>query len=386
VRATRLLLIAGLLAGPAPAGAAPAALPLLRLAQSGVASSDAYTWALELPIVNPLETGLYLDSLALEVDDLDPGETRAARRTRVDLSFLLHLTPSLAAGDSTSLRFEANAVAERAHLTFTLHARDAQGGAYVSSATLDAEPGEAWRRVAPESLTVGGRRVEIAFLPAEGVEGAAPGMLIVHGHASHARLTVPIAHALARSGIAAMLVSMPGYGRSEGPADLCGPATVRAAEAALDALARRSGVDSTRLGAWGLSRGAGVVASLATRRADLRAAVVQSGIYDLWAVHRGTTLAGFPEAIVAEAGTDSAAWRARSPILAARRIHAALLVLHGERDPNVPAGQAHAFVEAVRQAGGSVESHFFPNARHALPRGERDRLLSDFLQRRLVDR
>ena len=110
--------------------------------------------------------------------------------------------------------------------------------------------------------------------------------------------------------------------------------------------------------------------------------IVQSGILDLWAVYRGTSLDGFRETIVAEAGADSAAWRARSPLLDADRISAPVLVLHGEKDRNVPAAQAHAFVAALEKRGAPVESHFSA-ADHQLPLSEVQRAVVEFLSRRL---
>jgi hypothetical protein len=39
-------------------------------------------------------------------------------------------------------------------------------------------------------------------------------------------------------------------------------------------------------------------------------------------------------------------------------------VLHGEKDDNVPASEAHAMIDAITKAGGHPESHFEPDAGH----------------------
>ncbi len=126
-----------------------------------------------------------------------------------------------------------------------------------------------------------------------------------------------------------------------------------------------------------------MVATLAEQRGDLRAVVLQSGIYDLWAVRRGTALADFPATIVAEAGRDSAGWRARSPVFGVRTLRAPVLLLHGEKDTNVPAAQAHGFVDALTAAGGTVDARFFPNGGHLLAAGAIERLTFEFLDQRL---
>lgn len=364
-----------------PAPPAPAAPFTLRLADPVEADGD-FRWIFELVVKNLGASGFYADTLTLAIEDIAPGQTRAERVQRPDVSALLPREAALGVGDSVVVALTRIATSERARLTFELRGHYRDEAPRAARLEFETAPGAAWTAHPSRMLKAGERAVETVFVPAEGASGPAPGLLLVHGHASHARLMIPMARRLAARGYAVMLVSMPGYGTSAGPADLGGPATVRAAAAALDALAREPGVDPKRLGAWGLSRGAGVVASLAATRPELRALVLQSGIYDLWAVHRGTRLTDFPATIEAEAGRDSAAWRERSPLLRAGAIRAATLVLHGERDPNVPVGQAHALVAALTAAGTVVESSFSPGG-HVLPAALAERAALPFLDQRL---
>jgi dipeptidyl aminopeptidase/acylaminoacyl peptidase len=191
--------------------------------------------------------------------------------------------------------------------------------------------------------------------------------LLVHGHANQARGMLVQAQRLSTLGFSVMLVSQPGYGQSTGPADFMGPATVKALEAALDRLEQMARVDRSRIAVWGISRGATAAALLAERRPEVRALVVQSGIYDLWAAYRGTRLPGFRETIVQEAGTDSAGWRARSPVLESGALKAAVLVMHGEADDRAPVDQAKGFVQALQSHGLEAESKFLPAVGHVLP-------------------
>jgi dipeptidyl aminopeptidase/acylaminoacyl peptidase len=159
-----------------------------------------------------------------------------------------------------------------------------------------------------------------------------------------------------------------------------GPHTLAAAGAALDKLKRTPGVDSLHLGAWGISRGATVAAALASRRSDLGCVIAQSGMYDLQATYRGTKASGLREAIVAEAGSDSAGWKERSPIVRVASTHTPILILHGENDTTAPAEQAHGYAATLKAGGVAVESSFFPTSGHELPAGLVTRPILIFLE------
>src|SRR5439155_21522254 len=80
-----------------------------------------FLWRVDLLITNPDSLGLYLDSLTCEVTDLDPGETRAERVSRMDLTRLVQLVNSVPAGDSTIVQHSGPAVSEHAKLVYRLH-------------------------------------------------------------------------------------------------------------------------------------------------------------------------------------------------------------------------------------------------------------------------
>jgi len=399
--AALLLVSAALAKSPAPSkaaaakpGAAPAAAadakqldrlgepPTLKVSDSDLRTDADFSWSVTLELSNPGTAGLYLDSLTCDAEDLDPGETRAPRTTHLDLTRLIKLVPTLEGGGSNTFQHSNPALAEKAKLTYRLYAHRSDGRKENVEAVANIEPG-ASQEYASRFVQVDGKRIEYVIVPVLGTTLASPGLLLVHGNGSNARHMLRSARQLANRGYNVAVVSMPGYGQSEGPADFMGPLSVKAASLVLDTLARQPQVDPKRLGAWGFSRGATVVAELAARRKDLDAVVLQSGIYDLAAVHRGTQLPGFAETIVAEAGTDSAAWKERSPILRADRIQAAVLVLHGEKDSHVPAAQAHAMVAALEAKGKKPESKFYPTGEHQVPPADAQRLTMEFLTNHL---
>jgi predicted esterase len=363
-------------AAPARAGPAPRLLSPAR-----IEATEDLAWNLDFKLINDLDTGVYADSLVCDVEDLDPGETRELRRQSFLAPAVPKLMPSVSAHDSGGFQYRLFASAEHARITCRLFMHPPDHSPLELIATIEALPGPSSALYPTRILTVSGKRVETMLVPAPPESGAAPGILLVHGHGGHARTMMGLAIALSRRGYTVMSASMPGYGLSEGPADFMGPATVRAMMAALDALKRTSGVDSTRLAAWGISRGASVVVDLAEARSDLRAIVAQAGMYDLWACYRGTEIPGIRDNIVAEAGSDSAAWRTRSPALAPERVKAAILFMHGGRDPRVPIAQAQGFADALRARGTAVETRFFPAAGHQLPLAESRRTATEFLAR-----
>ena len=361
----------------APKSAEPT--PRLTCSPSTVKANENLIWGAEIRFYNPLQYGVFADSVRFHYEDKGLGETRADRARDVSMQAMAQAFGSVSGGDSVAFMFNGPAVFETGSVTIHVFSHRTDGIQYESSASFDVVPGPVSDDHPSQFLTVDGKKVETIFFRSAKGDGS-PGLLMIHGHGSQARALMGTAMQLATRGFHVMLVSMPGYGLSEGPPDLFGPHTMTSASAALDQLRRTSGVDSTHVGAWGISRGASVAAGLAARRNDLGCVIDQSGIYDLQATYRGTKLPGFRETIVAEAGPDSAGWKARSAIYRVSSTHAPTLILHGEQDPNVPATQAHDYAAALKAGGVAVETSFFPNGGHELPAGLVTRPVLIFLE------
>jgi dienelactone hydrolase len=367
VAATSLVLAAG----------APRGGPRIEIPVPAVVATERLTWTVPVRFINDTEAGLYVDSLVGDVVDLDPGITRAPRESRLPLNSFARLVSSISAGDTGRIQCFILAPAESAGLALTAYAHDAKGKAYVFGANTLAVPGPLSLRYPSQFLTAGGVRVECVFVPARPDTGLSPGVLIVHGEGQHARTLLGLANRVAQEGVAVMLVSQPGYGLTEGAPDFAGPATLAALEAALDHLAKSPGVDSRHIGVWGFSRGATAAALLAAKRPAIRALIAQSGVYDPWATHRGAKDPVLREAFEREAGSDSAAWRARSPIVQAQAIRAEVMVVHGEADDQAPVEQARAFAAALARRGRPTEASFVPGGHHLSPSVQRS--IQDFL-------
>lgn len=340
---------------PAAKGAGPRFT--LQVSGDSLVADDEGLWRVELRVSNPLGFGLYLDSLMLEVRDAGPGATRANAVTTTNLRSLGSQFANIGAGDSVGFSYTMPASCERGTLVFHWNGHDGQKGLQHASASVPIAPG-AFELAHPSRLiTAGKRKVEIVEVAAPEGPNKSPGLLLVHGQGAYARSLLRTAEKLSTQGYGVVLVSQPGYGLSEGPADLAGPATVDALAAALAELRRMPGVDPTRLAVWGVGRGATAAMLLAQRKPEgLRAVISQAGVYDAaaWAAKAPASEA----AALAEAGKAPDRWTSRSPLAKASLTRADVLLVHGRNDAASPIEQARAMAAALRAGGTNVDTLF----------------------------
>lgn len=375
-----LILLAALSLATARAAAADA--PVLVAEADTVRTDENHTWTANFLIRNNVRAGLYPDSLFLDVEDLDAGQTRTPRRTTTSLATLVRMMQPMAAEDSSVFTYNTSATAEHARLGFRMYLHDALGGHHEIRYPIMLDGGVLTDAFPSRTLTAANARsVEVVAATPMNATAPAPGILLVHGEGANARRQLRQIKQLADRGYGVVAVSQPGYGTSAGPADLAGPATIAALEAALAELKRMPGIDPKRIAVWGVGRGGTAALVLGAKHPELSTVVAQGASYDLWATYRAADAAG-QSSIVAEAGRDSAAWRARSPLLQITMFKCPVLVLHGEKDALSPASAAHAFTDAVLKRKGSVESRFVPDDGWALTRSDNTRFVLDHLVRR----
>jgi dipeptidyl aminopeptidase/acylaminoacyl peptidase len=200
-----------------------------------------------------------------------------------------------------------------------------------------------------------------------------------------------IADALSRRGVAVLRMDDRGYGCSEG-GDI-GEATIpeRADDirAGLDYLKDRKEIDEHRFGLLGISEGANIGPMIADSDPSIRALVIMAGSATSgreileWQVRYDTALIEgvtdeYRDRIMAQRMKDVEMWIAGGkvkrwrksfveydPLPTARNVLCPVLIIHGERDANVPVGHAHLLAEAMR-AGGNVDVtvRILPNHNH----------------------
>jgi dipeptidyl aminopeptidase/acylaminoacyl peptidase len=236
-------------------------------------------------------------------------------------------------------------------------------------------------KVCRYDYTVDGRAVEaLSFRPAG--EGRFPGVLMIPGYSRTAWNLIPLGVCLAGSGFAGVGVSQPGFGKSNGPADYVGPKTLKVLMEGYRKLQREPYVDEKRMGIYGFSRGGMAASLLAVELDDVRAAVFGAGIYDFKRAHDEVTLPGIRENMMAETGMTAEAIRARSSVQRMDRLKCPVLILHGEKDVNVPVSQAVLLRERLKALGRDFEIKLFPDREHGIG-PEVTTMTLDFFERRL---
>jgi dipeptidyl aminopeptidase/acylaminoacyl peptidase len=200
-----------------------------------------------------------------------------------------------------------------------------------------------------------------------------------------------IADALTRRGVAVLRMDDRGYGCSEGGDinDATLPERADDIKAGLDYLKDRKEIDAHRLGLLGISEGANIGSMIAAVDPSIRALVVMAGsatngreILE-WQVRYDTALIeGVTEEerqrILTQRMVDVEKWIAEgrakpwrrsfveyNPLPTARNVLCPVLIIHGDRDANVPVEHAHLLADAM-QAGGNrdVTVRILPNHNH----------------------
>ena len=237
--------------------------------------------------------------------------------------------------------------------------------------------------VCKRDYSVDGKNVEaISFEPRGG--GKFPGLLLIPGHEGTARDWIPNGLTYARNGYAGLAVAQPGYGRSEGPGDYVGPKTIKVLVEGYRRLQREGFVDAKRMGIVGYSRGGMAASLLAVRLDDVKAAVLGAGVYDFKIQYDETGLDGIRQNMKAETGMTEEAIRQRSSVLQMEKLKCPVLILHGEKDINVPVSQALLLRDRLTALKKEFEIQIFADREHGIGPQDLYKYSLDFLKRKLA--
>jgi dipeptidyl aminopeptidase/acylaminoacyl peptidase len=222
------------------------------------------------------------------------------------------------------------------------------------------------------------------YLTRSAEPGRRPGLLVLNGGEGNVDRCVKMSQGIAAMGIHVACVNIPGYGKSSGPSRFVGQPSVLASRRALDMLAGRTDVDSTRLAVWGLGHGAVAAGLLMDYDSRPRALILESGCYDpltLWPQAPLRTKLS----ILREVWPSKRILKERSVIAnLPPRLDCSVLIMHGERDNRVPVGQAVKLADALRVRGAKVSTRYFPQASHDLGKRVEPELRA-FLRDNLLD-
>jgi len=214
-------------------------------------------------------------------------------------------------------------------------------------------------------------------------DGKYPGVLLVPGYQGRAGDYIHLGRILAAEGIASVAVTQPGWGKSTGKADYVGPKTIEALTLGFNKLKQEKFVDSEKMGIFGYSRGGMAASLLAVKLKGLKAVVLGAGVYDFKRAYDEIKIEGITANMKRESGMTEEAIKERSSVLQMDRLQAPVLILHGEKDENVPVSQALLLRDRLKELKKDFEIKLFPNAAHGIPRSEFLPLLIDFFNRRL---
>jgi dipeptidyl aminopeptidase/acylaminoacyl peptidase len=237
-------------------------------------------------------------------------------------------------------------------------------------------------KVCKYDYKVNGLVVEaVSFRPA--ADGPFPGLLLIPGYQRTAQHLIPFGVVLAREGFAVAAVTQPGFGKSQGKADYVGPNTIKVLIEGFRRLRREPYVDGRRMGIYGYSRGAMAASLLAVQLDDVRAAVFGAGIYDFRKAYDEIKLEGIRKNMKLETGMTEEGVRQRSSILQMKNLKCPVLILHGEKDENVPVSQALLLRDQLTALKKQFEIKLFPDRSHSIGTADVTSYTLDFFKRKL---
>jgi dienelactone hydrolase len=312
----------------------------------------------------------------------DPDSTPGPRTGVQALMGLVAVIAPASAGESTGMQWTSPADFERGTIVFRLVTHDGQKNVYHSTARVTVAGNYLFDKYPRELLKSGRDVVDVVVMSADTSARPAPGLLYVPPAGVSARACMRQFVSLVSIGNTVAVVSLPGAGRSGGRADEAGPASVAAVDAAIARLAKDPSVDPKRIGIWGVEDGATTALLAAVKHPELQAVIAQDAAYDAWAAYRALP-ADARRKYVREAGSDSAGWRARSPLIVATKVPVPVLVLQTNEASAPDSASAQAFANARSDQQLFIESRIGRQGSRPFMSRDAVRVGQEFLRRRL---
>ena len=252
----------------------------------------------------------------------------------------------------------------------------------------------ACRPVAPDEsrrlLDPAGAAAEIEyFIRYPNTSEPAPVIVFLHGHqgswftpGGEVYVEWGVLETYADRGYVAIAISLPGYGRSDGPADFAGPKTQRAVAAVLSQIRTDPRADSDRILIQGVSLGAVTAGLVAANDPEIDGLILVSGLYDLESFLRDPATPGAAAVKAAarrQTGGGSQALRSRSLLHRTAEIRAATLILNGGQDDRTDPDQARHLAQQLRKRGTAARVVIFEKHGHDIPVAKRQAEINTFL-------
>ncbi len=229
----------------------------------------------------------------------------------------------------------------------------------VTDVATVSRPGRYEVSLSGSGVTLGG----ILFRPASS-EKSQIAIIVLHGWAPEGVPGAPrvedTARKLSEQGYVALALSMRGWPPSTGRDD-CGTQQPGDVAKAADWLATLPGVQGDDIGVLGFSLGGQVALLAGARSSRIKAIVAYFPITDIQRWRKTTSNAEIRDVYIPQiCGTGDG----NSPVNSADKIHASVLLIHGDRDTWVPAEQSLRMREALQKANRDVELLIIGGADH----------------------
>ena len=227
------------------------------------------------------------------------------------------------------------------------------------------------------------------FLSKPTGKGPWPTVVFIHGHQDAPRrgaqdfISWGVLNRWAKRGYLAVAISQPGYGRSTGPPDFCGPLTQRAVSAVIDKLVSTGDIAKGKVVLEGISRGAIVAGLVAAADPSIAGIILISGLFDLpQFIAQAKTPAALriAQSIRNETGGADRALAARSISRSTAKINASVLILNGALDDRTSPDQARQLAQQITSRGGTARVIIYPRYGHQIPVPERDTVIDTFME------
>jgi predicted alpha/beta-fold hydrolase len=152
-------------------------------------------------------------------------------------------------------------------------------------------------------------------------------------------------------GYAMASISMPGFGKTTGRKDCCGPFTINTLHIAIDYIKKELGVSD--FGIIGAGYGSVAGALLCAQRNDIRCLTCSNGVYDYSKHNNLNDILG--SRIISRKDNfqmdSEEAVQVRSPIAQVPYIDVPIFILHREKNPLVSEREVYDFADAMKNAG-----------------------------------
>jgi dipeptidyl aminopeptidase/acylaminoacyl peptidase len=139
----------------------------------------------------------------------------------------------------------------------------------------------------------------------------------------------------------------------------------------VDYLVERGLVDGNRVAIGGGSYGGFMSAWAITQTTRFKAAIMSAGVSDFHSFHAQSRIFDWDMRFLGGNPLEHPElYRERSAITYAARVQTPTLIIHGEKDHDVPINQSHAFYRALRERNVPVEFVIYPREGHGLAERE----------------